>query len=211
MLEKIVPASDPSISQIDKIRISSVVQYAKTTLSGGGTTGEFYYLHRDHLGSVDVITSGSGSVLERLAFDPFGGRREADWSSDITPPSLDPILANCDKITCRGFTDHEHLDRTGIVHMNGRIYDPVIGRFLSADPIVQAPLYSQSYNRYAYTFNSPLSFVDPSGYSSHDDVNPTETLFENFWLEQLGLMRGFGLSLEWAIRLTNFRAERHGN
>jgi RHS repeat-associated protein len=56
------------------------------------------------------------------------------------------------------------LDNLTLVHMNGRVYDPVVGRFLSADPIVQAPGFTQSFNRYAYTFNNPLSFVDPSGF-----------------------------------------------
>src|SRR5260221_2343552 len=49
--------------------------------------------------------------------------------------------------------------------MNGRVYDPTIGRFLSGDPVVQAPLMSQSLNRYSYVVNNPLSLVDPSGYS----------------------------------------------
>jgi len=56
------------------------------------------------------------------------------------------------------------LDDFGLVHMNGRIYDPLLGRFLSADPIVQAPANLQSYNRYSYVFNNLLSFLDPSGY-----------------------------------------------
>lgn len=50
--------------------------------------------------------------------------------------------------------------------MNGRVYDPELGRFLSPDPLIQAPYNSQSYNRYSYVFNNPLSFIDPSGYSS---------------------------------------------
>jgi hypothetical protein len=50
--------------------------------------------------------------------------------------------------------------------MNGRIYDPVIGRFLQADPIIQAPGNAQSHNRYSYVMNNPLSFTDPSGFSS---------------------------------------------
>ena len=48
--------------------------------------------------------------------------------------------------------------------MNGRIYDPTLGRFLQADPHIQAPKNSQSYNRYAYVLNNPLSYTDPSGY-----------------------------------------------
>ncbi len=67
--------------------------------------------------------------------------------------------------TNRGFTGHEHLDQVGIIHMNGRIYDPTIGRFLQADPIIQDPYDTQSLNRYSYVMNNPLSYVDPSGYS----------------------------------------------
>jgi RHS repeat-associated protein len=69
------------------------------------------------------------------------------------------------RTTDRGFTEHEHLDEMGVVHMNGRIYDPLVGRFMSADPFIQAPSMLQSYNRYAYVMNNPLNLTDPSGYS----------------------------------------------
>ena len=68
--------------------------------------------------------------------------------------------------TSDGFTGHEMLDDFGLIHMSGRVYDPQIGRFLSADPLVQAPDNSQSYNRYSYVWNNPLSMVDPSGYEA---------------------------------------------
>lgn len=61
---------------------------------------------------------------------------------------------------------HEHLDEVGVIHMNGRVYDPLIGRFMSADPFIQSPGNLQSYNRYAYVMNNPLAFTDPSGYWS---------------------------------------------
>ena len=66
-------------------------------------------------------------------------------------------------ITNRGFTMHEHLDEFGLINMNARLYDPVIGQFLSPDPYVQAPEFSQSFNRYAYCLNNPLMYTDPSG------------------------------------------------
>ena len=53
--------------------------------------------------------------------------------------------------------------------MNGRIYDPLLGRFLSADPVVQAPNNLQSYNRYSYVLNNPLSLTDPTGFTEEDD------------------------------------------
>jgi RHS repeat-associated protein len=64
------------------------------------------------------------------------------------------------------FNGHEMLDAVGLIHMNGRLYDPVMGRFVSADPTVQAPDNLQSFNRYSYVLNNPLFYTDPSGYWS---------------------------------------------
>jgi len=71
----------------------------------------------------------------------------------------------------RGFTGHEHLENhkhpngaIGLIHMNGRVYDPELGVFLSADPFVQFSESTQGFNRYAYVGNNPLSYNDPRGY-----------------------------------------------
>ncbi len=48
--------------------------------------------------------------------------------------------------------------------MNGRVYDPKLGRFMSANPHIQAPMDTQSLNRYSYVLNNPMSATDPSGY-----------------------------------------------
>src|SRR5262249_48684713 len=66
--------------------------------------------------------------------------------------------------TQRGYTDHEHLDSVELIHMNGRVQDPKIGVFVSADPLVQAPFNPQSLNRYSYAWNNPAMLFDPSGY-----------------------------------------------
>ena len=120
------------------------------------------YLHRDHLGSVDVITDELGAVVQRMSFDAFGKRRETNWTAfneaAITNFNTD--------ITTRGFTGHEQIDAVGLVHMNGRVYEPEIGRFLSADPIVEDIENLQTYNRYSYVRNNPLTWTDPSGFES---------------------------------------------
>ena len=67
--------------------------------------------------------------------------------------------------TTRGFTGHEQLADVGLIHMNGRAYDPQLGRFISADPYIQFASNLQSYNRYSYLHNNPLSYTDPSGYN----------------------------------------------
>lgn len=55
------------------------------------------------------------------------------------------------------------LDGLGIIHMNGRIYDAYMGRFMQADPVIQAPDNPQSWNAYTYVFNNPLAYIDPTG------------------------------------------------
>uniref|UniRef100_UPI0023E816EE RHS repeat-associated core domain-containing protein n=1 Tax=Pseudoalteromonas rubra TaxID=43658 RepID=UPI0023E816EE len=67
----------------------------------------------------------------------------------------------------RSYTGHEPITLGGdnrIIHMNGRIYDADTGRFMQADPVVQAPSNLQNYNAYSYVLNNPLSYTDPSGY-----------------------------------------------
>ncbi|HEU0225598.1 MAG TPA: RHS repeat-associated core domain-containing protein, partial [Steroidobacteraceae bacterium] len=70
-------------------------------------------------------------------------------------------------ITRRGFTGHEHLDAVGLIHMNGRVYEPVAGRFLSVDPIRIRGL-PQDSNPYSYGWNNPIRIVDPSGWKEED-------------------------------------------
>ena len=112
------------------------------------------YLHHDHLGSVVAVSDAAGGVVERLAYDPFGKRRN---KNGLTEP--DAVVS-----TDRGFTEHEHLDEVGLINMNGRVFDPSLGRFLSADPNVPHAMDMQSYNRYSYLRNSPVNGTDPTGY-----------------------------------------------
>jgi RHS repeat-associated protein len=124
-----------------------------------GSTTTTRYFHRDHLGSTTAMTDEAGAVVERLAYEAFGKRRFANGA-------MDPDNTIVGVETDRGYTNHEHLDELGLIHMNGRIYDPVIGRFMSADPVLEAPGNLQSYNRYSYVMNNPLNTTDPSGYFS---------------------------------------------
>ncbi len=121
------------------------------TIDGGTVTTR--YLHQDALGSIVAVTDEDGDVVERYAYDPWGKQ-----ASLLAPTS--GRLA-----TTRGFTDHEMLPALGLIHMNGRVYDPVLGRFLSADSVIQDPGDSQTYNRYSYCSNNPVNAIDPSGHS----------------------------------------------
>ena len=121
------------------------------------------YLHKDRLGSLVTITDATGAEVQARGFDPFGKPRDGDWA-DRNPPTLDGVL------TERGFTGHEHLDESQLIHMNGRVFDYNLGRFLSVDPIIQSPGDSQSVNPYSYIMNNPLSGTDPSGYAPCGEV-----------------------------------------
>jgi RHS repeat-associated core domain len=114
------------------------------------------YYTKDHLGSIAVITDETGAVAERLSYDPWGKRRNPNGTDD-------PAGALTSQVS-RGFTGHEMLDDVDLVHMNGRVYDPQLGRFLSADPFVKYPASTQGWNRYSYVDNNPLARVDPTGY-----------------------------------------------
>ena len=127
--------------------------------SGQLLSREENYLLKDHLGSIDVIMAADGTVQERLGFDAWGQRRLA-----ATGAVLGSVLPSFTSRTTRGYTGHEMVDSMGIIHMNGRIYDPKLGRFLQADPILQFPGDTQSYNRYSYVLNNPLKYNDPSGH-----------------------------------------------
>jgi RHS repeat-associated protein len=115
------------------------------------------YFHLDHLGSIAVITNESGAVVERLSFDAWGKRR--------FPNGADDAAGSIESLTTRGFTGHEELDSVALVHMNGRVYDPLVARMISADPTVPDAMNAQAWNRYSYVGNDPLTFTDPSGFS----------------------------------------------
>lgn len=137
-------------------------------------TNEIHYFTRDHLGSIDSVSDAAGAVEVRLGFGAFGQRRrESGWSGDLTTADWTGVAST----TRRGYTFHETLDNLGLTHMNGRVYDQVTGHFLSPDPFVQAPGFTQSFNRYAYVFNNPLSYTDPSGYSAADDDDDSGNFF----------------------------------
>ena len=120
------------------------------------------YFHSDHLGSIAVITDEEGVVLERDSYDAWGNRRFPNGIDDPT----DSITSQ----TSRGFTGQEELADVGPVHLNGRVYDPLVGRMMSADPHVPVPSSGQSWNRYSYVINNPLSFTDPTGYDFFSDI-----------------------------------------
>jgi RHS repeat-associated protein len=122
------------------------------------------FFHFDHLGSIVAVTDMLGAAKKRFSYDVWGNRRDTGSLSVVDANSLTPGGVT-DTDTDRGFTGHEMLDGVGLVHMNARVYDPVLGRFFSPDSVVPYPDNLQSYNRYSYVRNNPLSYTDPSGHA----------------------------------------------
>lgn len=121
-----------------------------------GTTDTYHYTYTDHLGSILTVTTNAGTVEYEQNFDPWGRRRNAtDWTYNS--------IATAPIWLYRGFTGHEHLPQFNLINMNGRLYDPIVGRMLSPDNNIQMPDNTQNYNRYSYALNNPLRFTDPDG------------------------------------------------
>ena len=162
--ERIATNQTSTVQYRHYIRAGSATIAIHTEYSTGTGTSD-HYLHHDHLGSVVAMTNAAGALFERFSYDPWGKRRNVGsstaWSA-LSPGSyLSPLSLS---IQTRGFTNHEHLDKLGLIHMNGRVYDPELGRFISADPVIQFPESTQGLDRYAYVNNNPLSYTDPSGH-----------------------------------------------
>jgi RHS repeat-associated protein len=125
---------------------------------------EWYWVFTDHLGSITTLLRESDGQKFEMSFDAWGNRRDPATWVNYTTTFPDVVID-------RGFTGHEHLDVFGLINMNGRVYDPLVGRMLSPDNFMQAPDYTQSFNRYSYCLNNPLTYTDPSGYwAGWDDL-----------------------------------------
>jgi RHS repeat-associated protein len=109
-------------------------------------TGAYYWMLRDHLQSVRVETDSTGAIVNSSKYRPFGDR-----------------VAGVTTIAeAKGFIGERHDVETGLIYLNARYYDPVLGRFISADPSDPTAI-GVGVNRYAYAHNGPIMRYDPSG------------------------------------------------
>jgi RHS repeat-associated protein len=123
------------------------------------SSGSYKFLHKDYLGSILAITDEDGNIKEQRHFDAWG---------NLTHFKVNGVNKNVNEfnnlsLIDRGYTSHEHFTEVGIIHMNGRLYDPLLRRFLNADEFVQDPNNTQNYNKYGYVMNNPLMHNDPTG------------------------------------------------
>ncbi len=136
----------PDGSRVDHVSANGI---ALCDVLRKGTDVTTSYFQGDHLGSVNFVTSSSGTVVQECRYLPFGERY---FSSGISSNS-------------QWYTGQEEDSESSLDYYRARFYDPALGRFMSADTLVPAALDPQSLNRYAYVRNSPVAFNDPEGHS----------------------------------------------
>jgi RHS repeat-associated protein len=162
--------ADPASGAMsEKVVTSSTTTWHDYITAGGALIGErsctgaspctsgatMQYFVRDHLGSIARITDATGTLTESDSYDAWGRRRNINGT--------DSSACSLTSATTAGYTGHEMLDSVCEINANARIYDPTLGRFLSADTMVQDAQNGQAFNRYSYVLNGPLSATDPSG------------------------------------------------
>jgi RHS repeat-associated protein len=155
---------------------------------GTGVTPGKNFLTDDMLGSTRLVTDGSGNVLRCIDYLPFGEEipagpttgRSGCYGTGDYPSSPD--------VTSLKFTGKERDAETGLDYFGARYFSGAQGRFTSPDPMMASAKVSnpQSWNRYAYGFNNPLRFTDPTGMYTCEGTKGQCKDFEKTRLKVLG-------------------------
>ena len=158
-----------------------------------------YFIQGDHLGSASLVTTATAGVHSQRRYPAYGETR----SSDTLP-------------TDRRFTGQRWETATGLYDYNARYYDPALGRFVQADTLVPDPGNPQALNRYAYVYNNPLRYTDPSGHCADDDTVCQElanNLYEQYGWRVHGIWSWSDVWTLWqaAGRIELWFAENGGN
>jgi len=112
------------------------------------TGSTLQYLHTDHLGGVAAVTTSAGVYSTNQSYFAYGKKR----AGGTLPTTIN-------------YTG-QRLDGSGLVYMNARYYDPLVGMFISPDTIVPDAGVLIDYNRFAYARANPLKYNDPSGHQA---------------------------------------------
>lgn len=141
---------------IERLYLGGDYYSSPVVLIKTGTEVKRYYIIRDILGSICSIVNPDYTIAQEMSYDAWGNLRN---------PSTGKVYSNLapELFLGRGYTGHEHLPWFRLINMNARLYDPLLSRFLSPDPLVQMPDFSQNYNRYSYCLNNPMTYVDENG------------------------------------------------
>jgi len=121
------------------------------------STSTRYYILRDNIGSITKIIDSNGKTIEELSFDAWGNMRNPNtWQVYNAEDMPEELFIN------RGYTGHEYMGDYGLINMNARLYDPILGRFISPDPIFKL-FDGNGLNPYAYANNNPMTYIDRDG------------------------------------------------
>lgn len=149
---------------------------------GVGSTASYHYVLTDTMGSVLGLAAKNGNALtlsDQRGYTPFGEHRTPDnWN----------IISTVDTGDAYGFTGQRYLPEFSLYQFVGRIYDTDQGRFTGPDPIVSQPGNWKNYNPYAYVYNDPMGWTDPSGMSGvpawqlqMDNFYYADTISQSYW------------------------------
>ncbi|MFC4700693.1 RHS repeat domain-containing protein [Glaciecola siphonariae] len=166
--EKIVQSTGEQHTEHKYHLANGKVVYTKRQSAANDYSREFHYLHKDTQGSVVMISDTNANIVKQSLYTPFGEHMSLHSDS-----LLSGVVYQAP--TEAGYTGHHMMDSVNIIHMGGRIYDPTLGRFMQADPFVQAPKNTQTYNRYSYVLNNPMSYTDPSGFFFKKSLSMTKS------------------------------------
>ena len=151
------------------------------------------FISQRYQGSITHLIDEDDTLAAEYSYDPWGRPRDPQTLTQYTTDSAPALLIT------RGYTGHEWLPWFALYNANARLYDPLLGRFFEPDPYVQAPDFTQSYNRYAYCLNNPLKYSDESG-----------ELFFTWKLSRSGFrfginlgFVGFGIAVSWEKALVS--------
>jgi RHS repeat-associated protein len=163
VLQLLPDGSQTAYASALEVSITGTQRITKTYYSAGSqliamrqfttpTSSVLYFLHSDHLGSTSLTTDQNGNALTRQSYDAWGNVR---YVTGTLPTDI-------------GFTGQRLDNSTGLMYYGARYYAQGLGRFISADTIVPSPSNPQSLNRFSYTRNNPLKYIDPSGHVDCD-------------------------------------------
>lgn len=159
LYERVTVGLQPGTHFYDVRLGGRVVARVRRTPGLGGEVETVHYVHGDPLGSGDAVTGAGGGVVARMRFDAWGGPHPF---ADVLDGG--PVYGDSQR-TEVGFTGHRATLDAGLIDMGGRLYDPRVARFASADPLRHEQADTQGFDRYAYVFNNPLNYTDPSGFA----------------------------------------------
>ncbi len=163
-------------------RRSNFIYMGNTRVAAQANDNVLYY-HNDYLGGANVLSDQAGLKRDLTEYDPFGlVVRHERYGKDFAT-------------IWSGFTSKNLDDESGLMFYGARYYNPKLGRFITADTIVQAPDNPQTLNRYTYCNNNPVNNIDPSGHS----------WFKKFWRSFAGAAIGafiiFAGPAAWGLTL----------